>query len=89
MDVPMSAVGDGAMGFWSALDEIYPDTRHQCCWVHKSKNMLNALPNWSQPNAKQNLHQIQMARTREQAQRAFDRFVQMYKNMSPKAVAVL
>ena len=89
MNVPKLAIGDGAMGFWSALDEIYPDTRHQRCWVHKTANVLNALPKSSQPKAKQALHQIWMAETREQAQRAFDLFVQMYKDKYPKAVEVL
>ena len=89
MNVPKLAIGDGAMGFWSALDEIYPDTRHQRCWVHKTANVLNALPKSSQPKAKQALHQIWMAETREQAQRAFGLFVQMYKDKYPKAVEVL
>ena len=89
MNVPKLAIDDGAMGFWSALDEIYPDTRHQRCWVHKTANVLNALPKSSQPKAKQALHQIWMAETREQAQRAFDLFVQMYKDKYPKAVEVL
>ena len=51
MNVPKLAVGDGALVFWSALDEIYPDTRHQRCWVHKSANVLNALPKSAQPKA--------------------------------------
>ena len=51
MNVPKLAVGDGALGFWSALDEIYPDTRHQRCWVHKSANVLNALPKSAQAKA--------------------------------------
>ena len=84
MNVPKLAVGDGAMGFWAALDEIYPDTRHQRCWVHKTANVLNALP-----KAKQALHQIWMAETRQQAHRAFDQFVQMYQDKYPKAVEVL
>ncbi len=41
MGAPKLAVGDGAMGFWSALDEVFPETRHQCCWVDKSSNVLN------------------------------------------------
>ena len=89
MNVPKLAVGDGAMGFWAALDEIYPDTRHQRCWVHKTANVLNALPKLSQPKAKQALHQIWMAQTRQQAHRAFDQFVQVYQDKYPKAVAVL
>ena len=63
MNVPKLAVGDGALGFWSALDEIYPETRHQRCWVHKSANVLNALPKSVQPKAKEALHEIWMAET--------------------------
>ena len=50
---PTVAVGDGTMGFWGALEEIYPKTRHQRCWVHKTRNVLNALPKSVQPKAKQ------------------------------------
>ncbi len=89
MNVPKLAVGDGAMVFWAALDEIYPDTRHQHCWVHKTANVLNSLPKLAQPKAKQALHQIWMAETRQQAHRAFDQFVQMYQDKYPKAVEVL
>ncbi len=80
--MPKLAVSDGAMGFWSALDEIYPNTRLQRCWAHKTNNVLYALPKSSQPKAKQALHQIWMAETREQAQRVFDQFVQMYQDKS-------
>ena len=89
MNVPKLAVGDGAMGFWTALDEIYPDTRHQRCWVHKTAIVLNALSKLSQPKAKQALHQIWMAQTRQQAHRAFNQFVQVYQDKYPKAVKVL
>ena len=61
MNVPQLAIGDGAMGFWSALDEIYPDTRQQRCWVHKTMNILNCLPKSTQPKAKQALHAIWQA----------------------------
>ena len=83
------AIGDGAMGFWSALAEIFPETRWQRCWVHKTANVLNALPKLSQPKAKQSLHQIWMAETREHAERAFDLFVRTYQDKYPKAVAIL
>jgi putative transposase len=52
MNVPKLAIGDGAMGFWAALDEVYPSTRHQRCWQHKTMNVLNCLPKLSQPKAK-------------------------------------
>jgi transposase-like protein len=82
---PRLAVGDGALGFWAALDEIYPETRRQRCWVHKTANVLNALPKSLQAKAKVQLHQIWMAPTRAQAMSAFDRFVQAYQAKYPKA----
>lgn len=67
------AVGDGALGFWKALSKCYPDTRHQRCWVHKTANILNALPKSVQPKVKAALHEIWMAETRDGAYKAFDR----------------
>ena len=61
---PRLAVGDGALGFWAALDEVYPETRRQRCWVHKTGNVLNALPKTLQAKAKADLHEIWMAPTR-------------------------
>ena len=55
---PELAIGDGALGFWKALDEIFPKTRRQRCWVHKTANVLNKLPKSRQRNAKQDLHEI-------------------------------
>ena len=78
MHTPEVAVGDGAMGFWAALEEIYPPTRQQRCWVHKTRNVLNALPKNVQPKAKQALHDIWQADTRAAAERAFDVFVKIY-----------
>jgi putative transposase len=69
------ATGDGALGFWAALREIYPATRQQRCWVHKTANVLNKLPKSIQSKAKSMLHDIWMAETRRQAQQAFDLFV--------------
>ena len=89
MNVPKLAVGDGALGFWSALDEIYPDTRHQRCWVHKSANVLNALPKSVQPKATEALHEIWMAETRADAQRAFDQFIHTNHDKYPKATECL
>ena len=60
MNVPQLAIGDGAMGFWAAMDEVYPQTRHQRCWVHKTANILNSLPKTLQPKAKQAIHQISL-----------------------------
>lgn len=86
---PLLAAGDGAMGFWAALDEVYPGTRHQRCWVHKTANVLNALPKGLQPRAKAQLHEIWMAATRDEALLAFDRFVATYRAKYPKATAKL
>lgn len=86
---PELAVGDGALGFWAALDEIFPGTRHQRCWVHKTKNVLNALPKSVQAKAKKALQEIWMAPTREEAHRAFDRFITTYEPKYPKAAQCL
>lgn len=83
------AVGDGALGFWAALDEVYPATRPQRCWVHKTANVLNYLPRSAQPKAKSMLHEIWMAETRAHAERAFDRFIADYRAKYPKATDCL
>ena len=89
MNPPKLAAGDGAMGFWRALDEIYPETRHQRCWMHKTGNVLNYLPKPSQPKAKGALHDIWQAETRKDAEKAFDLFVATYEPKYPKAAACL
>ena len=89
MNVPQLAIGDGALGFWNALDEIYGDTRHQRCWVHKTANILNKLPKSSQPKAKQALHDIWQAETKENAEKAFDLFIQTYEAKYPKSTLCL
>lgn len=86
---PELAVGDGALGFWAALEEIYPDTREQRCWMHKTGNVLNALPKSVQPKAKQALHDIWQADTREHAEQAFDLFEKTYEPKYPKATLCL
>jgi putative transposase len=83
------ATGDGALGFWAALREIYPATREQRCWVHKTANVLNKLPKSLQPKAKSMLHDIWMAETRKQADTAFDLFITTFEAKYPKAVASL
>lgn len=89
MNAPKLAVGDGAMGFWAALDEVFPQTRHQRCWMHKSGNVLNHLPKLSQPEAKRMLHDIWQAETRERAVTAFDLFIGCYEAKYPKATLCL
>ena len=86
---PELAVGDGALGFWKALPKVYGQTRSQRCWVHKTKNVLNCLPKGLQAKAKAALQQIWMAPSREQAHKAFDRFVTMYQAKYPKAAECL
>ena len=86
---PKLAVGDGALGFWGALDEVYPATRAQRCWVHKSANVLNYLPKSVQPKAKQALQEIWMAPTRSVAHQALDLFIETYQAKYPKATECL
>jgi transposase-like protein len=88
-EAPELAVGDGAMGFWAALEEVFPATRPQRCWMHKMGNVLNALPKSVQPKAKSALHDIWQAPTREDAERAFDQFIVTYEAKYPKATACL
>jgi len=86
---PELAVGDGAMGFWAALEEVFPATRQQRCWMHKMGNVLNTLAKSVQPKAKSALHDIWQAATREDAAQAFDQFIETYEPKYPKAVACL
>lgn len=88
-EAPKLAVGDGATGFWGALEEVYGSTRQQRCWVHKTRNVLNYLPKSSQAKAKQALHEIWMAETREKAEEAFDAFLETYDDAYPKATNCL
>jgi len=86
---PKLATGDGALGFWKALQQIYPTTREQRCWVHKTVNVLDKLPKRLQPEAKEKLHQIWMAATRADADRAFNLFLATYEAKYPKATVCL
>jgi putative transposase len=86
---PQLAIGDGALGFWKALPQVFGATREQRCWVHKTANVLNKLPKHLQAKAKSDLHQIWMAATREQAHTAFVTFVQTYEPKYPKAAECL
>ena len=86
---PKLAVGDGALGFWAALEEQFPETRHQRCWVHKTANVLNYLPKSVQSKAKAGLYEIWMAETRVNAQAAFDSFISTYQAKYPKATECL
>ncbi len=86
---PELAVADGALGFWKALSKVYPSTRHQRCWVHKTANVLNKLPKSVQAKAKAHIHQIWMAETRAEADKAFGRFLATYRAKYPKACSCL
>lgn len=86
---PKLAVGDGAMGFWVALNKLYPETDPQRCWVHKTANVLNKLPKSVQPKVKAALHDIWMAETRDEAHKAFDRTLKRFEAKYPKAMACL
>jgi putative transposase len=86
---PKLAVGDGALGFWAAVREVFPETRQQRCWVHKTANVLNYLPKSLQPKAKAALHEIWMAETKSQAIVAFEQFVAAFGAKYPKAVECL
>ena len=86
---PKIAVGDGALGFWSALLKVYGETRRQRCWVHKTANILNKLPKSVQKRAKSQIQDIWMADTKKDAERAFDFFIQAYGAKYPKAAECL
>ena len=78
-----------AMGFWAALEEIYPQTRQQRCWMHKTGNVLNCVPKSIQPRVKSALHEIWQAETKGDAQQAFEQFEKLYGAKYPKAVEKL
>src|SRR6266404_5766360 len=86
---PELAVADGALGFWQAVEEVWPKTRGQRCWVHKTANVLNKLPKSQQPKANRVLQDIWMAATKKDANVAFDAFVETYGVKYDKAVACL
>jgi len=86
---PKLAIGDGALGFWKALAEVYPNTREQRCWVHKTANVLDKLPKGKQPKAKAMIHDIWMAETKDEANQAVDAFLETYEAKYPKATQCL
>jgi transposase-like protein len=86
---PTLAVGDGALGFWKALRQVFPTTREQRCWVHKTANVLDKLPKGQQPKAKAMLHDVWQASTKAEAEKAFDLFVATYEAKYAKATDCL
>jgi transposase-like protein len=89
MPAPVLAVGDGALGFWSALQEVYPETQEQRCWVHKIANVLDKLPRRLQPRAKMMLHEIMRAPDRHSAEEEIEHFVEDFQARYPKATECL
>ena len=89
MTAPVVAVGDGALGFWKALGDVFPETAEQRCWVHKIANILDALPKRLHRSAKAALHEIYEAHTRADAEAGIDSFARTYGEKYPKAVAKL
>ena len=88
-EAPKLATGDGSLGFWQALSKVFPATAQQRCWVHKTMNVLDKLPKNQQPAAKSILHEIWMSATREDAVKAFDRFIEVYGTKWPRAAECL
>ena len=86
---PKLATADGALGFWKALSKVYPQTKQQRCWVHKTANVLNKLPKAVQPKVKEALHDIWMAETRENAHKAFDTTLARFTAKYPRAMECL
>jgi transposase-like protein len=86
---PKLAIGDGGLGFWAAIDEVFPETRRQRCWVHKTANILDKMPKSIQPKAKTMIHEMYMAATKEGALKAYDHFVETFEPKYPKAVECL
>lgn len=86
---PELAIGDGAMGFWAAIDEVFPQTRHQRCWVHRTANVLDVLPKSKQTEAKTMIHEIYRAESKSEAEKAFKRFIDTFDAKYPGAVKKL
>jgi putative transposase len=86
---PSLAIGDGALGFWKAMRQVWDTTKEQRCWVHKMANILDKLPKGGQPKAKAALHEIYGAATKVEAEKAFDLFVKTYQAKYPKATECL
>jgi len=89
LKAPKLATGDGALGFWAALSEVFPTTTHQRCWMHKTSNVLNYLPRTTRAKAKDDLHQIWMAEGRAAAEKAMALFEEKYAAKYPRAVTCL
>ena len=82
---PLLAIGDGALGFWSALEEVFPSTRQQRCWVHKTANVLDKMSKSSQSKAKKLIHDMYMSETKDEGLEAFNSFIRLYEVKFQKA----
>lgn len=89
LQAPILAIGDGALGFWAALREVFPSTRQQRCWLHKGWNVLDKFPKRLQPRAKRALHEIMESATRKDAEKAMEAFRREYEAKYPKPVECL
>lgn len=86
---PLLAIGDGALGFWAALEEEFPSCKHQRCWVHKTANVLDKMTKSVQPHAKKLIHEMYMAPTKERGYQAFNHFINLYEAKYLKACECL
>ena len=86
---PRLAVGDGGLGFWTALEEVYPSCRHQRCWVHKTVNILDKMPSSVHAKAKEKIHDMYLAPSKEQALVACNSFCSIYETKFPQACECL
>jgi putative transposase len=89
MPSPRLCIGDGALGFWKAVRDVFPTAAHQRCWVHKTANILDTLPKAVQPQAKTLLHDMYRAETERQARARYQEFITRYQTKYPKATACL
>lgn len=86
---PQLAIGDGALGFWKALPQLFLTMKQQRCWVHKTANVLNKLPKRQQPEAKRAIWDIYRAEGKTEANQAFNRFIATYQAKYPEATRCL
>ena len=86
---PKLVIGDGALGFWAAIRDVFSEAKQQRCWFHKMGNVLDKLPKSQQSRAKSMLHEIWMAATKADALKAYDAFLRAYEAKYPKATNCL
>jgi len=86
---PKLAIGDGSLGFWKALEEVYPGTKHQRCWVHKTANILDKMPKSAQTGAKKMIHEMYLSPTKESGLKVLEDFISLYEAKYPRACECL